>query len=150
MTAKVVTAPVTPHGLHSGSAMTNRRPPGARATTARRRTTQPPVLRFPCGHLEDQPAVTARTRETPRAAWVACRRCNLIVLVTAQVPGARRSSAAPLVALRAPGDDDRPRKGRENRPSGVHESRRPTLGLRELSGRMARGNQLDRQWRLLT
>ncbi len=74
--------------------MMNRRPPGAPATIARRPAAPPPALRFPCGHLEDQPAVAARTRETPRAVWVACRRCNLIVLVTARVPGARRPSAA--------------------------------------------------------
>ena len=41
------------------------------------------ALRFPCGHLEDQPAVTARTRETPRASWVACRCCNLIAVTIA-------------------------------------------------------------------
>jgi hypothetical protein len=74
--------------------MTNHRPPGAPATPAKRPPCPPPDLRFPCGHVEGQPAVTARTRETPRALWVACHRCNLIALVTARLPGARRRSAA--------------------------------------------------------
>jgi hypothetical protein len=71
--------------------MTNRRPSGG---PLRCPVTPPPILRFPCGHVEDQPAVTARTRGTPRAAWVACRRCNLIVVATAQIPVAGRPTAA--------------------------------------------------------
>lgn len=76
--------------------MIDRRPPGARASASAmlsKRPTTPLALRFPCGHLEDQPAVTARLHATPGALWIACRHCNLIVLATARPPGARRSSA---------------------------------------------------------
>jgi hypothetical protein len=62
-----------------------------------RRPTPPRLLRFPCGHVEDEPAVTPRTRGTPRAAWVACRRCNLIAvtIAPAKAPAGRRAAGAP-------------------------------------------------------
>jgi hypothetical protein len=57
------------------------------------------ILRFPCGHLEAQPSVTARRREALRAAWVACRRCNVIALTVipapADVPRSRRAGKGP-------------------------------------------------------
>ncbi len=49
-------------------------------------------LRFPCGHLEAERSVGRRTRATARAAWVACRRCNLIAVTVARVPRARGGS----------------------------------------------------------
>ena len=98
--ASTVTVPVIPTGLHSGSATMNRRPTGGSAI-ARRIATPPQTLRFPCGHLEDQPDVTARTRETPRAVWVACRRCNVVALTIApappDAPTRRRAATTPTL-----------------------------------------------------
>jgi hypothetical protein len=42
--------------------------------------TRRPRLRFPCGHLEPRRSVARRMRIRDRAAWVACRRCNLITV----------------------------------------------------------------------
>jgi hypothetical protein len=64
--------PCHTHRLHSASATVNRCPTGGPAI-AKRVATQPQTLRFPCGHLEQQPSLDARLRKTPRAAWVACR-----------------------------------------------------------------------------
>ncbi|HUF92579.1 MAG TPA: hypothetical protein VMR23_09405 [Candidatus Limnocylindria bacterium] len=55
----------------------------AQAATARRAGTRAPALKFPCGHVQSAQAVGRRTRTTARAAWVPCRRCNLIALVVA-------------------------------------------------------------------
>lgn len=43
-------------------------------------TRQPTGIRFPCGHVVGARAVTRRVRSTPRAVWIACRRCNVIAL----------------------------------------------------------------------
>ena len=45
----------------------------------------PVTLRFPCGHLEDQPSVAARTHATVRAVWVSCRTCNVIAITVEPV-----------------------------------------------------------------
>jgi hypothetical protein len=54
-----------------------------RTVTARKPDPARPRLRFPCGHVEGQRTVNRRLRTTERAAWVACRRCNLVTLVVA-------------------------------------------------------------------
>jgi hypothetical protein len=63
---------------------------GRRATTGKRgdhggrRSRRAPGsqgLRFPCGHVEADFAVALRVRETARAVWITCRRCNLIATV---------------------------------------------------------------------
>ncbi len=43
-------------------------------------------LRFPCGHVAGDRAVTGRTRSTATAVWVACPRCNVIALVVGRAP----------------------------------------------------------------
>ena len=50
---------------------------------ARRTVRRAPEMKFPCGHLQNARAVGRRTRQTARAVWVACRRCNVIALVVA-------------------------------------------------------------------
>jgi hypothetical protein len=37
-------------------------------------------LRFPCGHIEDEPAVLRRSHGTDRAVWVGCLQCNAIAI----------------------------------------------------------------------
>lgn len=54
-----------------------------RTVAARKPDPSRPRLRFPCGHVEGQRTVNRRLRTTERAAWVACRRCNLVTLVVA-------------------------------------------------------------------
>jgi hypothetical protein len=61
------------------------------------------LVRFPCGHLEDQPSATARTRETSRVAWISCRSCNVVALTisSASVEASsrqRRSRPVPIGA----------------------------------------------------
>jgi hypothetical protein len=41
-------------------------------------------LRFPCGHVESERETKRRMRTTERAAWITCKRCNLIALVIAK------------------------------------------------------------------
>lgn len=42
------------------------------------------VMRFPCGHSEPEASAIGRVRAAGvRAAWVACRRCNVIALAFA-------------------------------------------------------------------
>jgi hypothetical protein len=53
----------------------------AQAATARRTARRTPEMKFPCGHLQSARTVGRRTRQTPRAVWVSCRRCNVIALV---------------------------------------------------------------------
>lgn len=62
------------------------------AITRQRRAQQPAAgsaYRFPCGHSEEQSAVTARIRGADAALWVACRQCSVIALAVAP-PVARR------------------------------------------------------------
>jgi len=73
--------------------MTDRRPTGTGARGSRRSTAPSRALRFPCGHLEDESSALSRMRDIRGAGWVACRRCNLVALVTAHIPAARRPAA---------------------------------------------------------
>jgi hypothetical protein len=62
------------------------------ATISQRRAQQPAAkgaYRFPCGHSEEQSAVTPRIRGADAALWVACRQCCVIALAVAP-PVARR------------------------------------------------------------
>lgn len=47
-------------------------------TTTPRCRSRPRVrqLRFPCGHIEDEPAVLRRSHGTDRLVWVGCLQCN--------------------------------------------------------------------------
>jgi len=54
-----------------------------RASATRPGRRRAPALKFPCGHVESPGAAARRTRTTGGAAWVACRKCNLIALVVA-------------------------------------------------------------------
>ena len=57
------------------------------------------VMRFPCGHSEQQASATGRIRPTGgRAVWVACRRCNVIALACAPAVRPRRRVGKSLTA----------------------------------------------------
>jgi hypothetical protein len=53
-------------------------------TAAARKVMVKAGLRFPCGHVESERGTKRRMRTTERAAWIACKRCNLIALVIAK------------------------------------------------------------------
>jgi hypothetical protein len=53
-------------------------------TPAPRRAVPKAGLRFPCGHVESERGTKRRMRTNERAAWIACRRCNVIALVIAK------------------------------------------------------------------
>jgi hypothetical protein len=56
-------------------------------------------MRFPCGHCEPEASATGRIRAAAgRAAWVACRRCNVIALVCAPADGRGRRVGKSLTA----------------------------------------------------
>lgn len=45
--------------------------------------------RFPRGHIEPEPTVAGRTRGDEHALWVACARCNVVVLAVNPGDGGR-------------------------------------------------------------
>ena len=54
-------------------------PSPARSTSARSTAA---IMQFPCGHPEEKTSATGRIRTIrARAAWAACRRCNVIAVV---------------------------------------------------------------------
>jgi hypothetical protein len=56
-------------------------------------------MRFPCGHSEPEASATGRIRAAGgRAAWIACRRCNVIALVCAPSGRPRRRVGKTLTA----------------------------------------------------
>ncbi len=58
-----------------------------------------PIMRFPCGHSEPEASAGGRFRAASgRAAWVACRRCNVIALACAPAGRPRRRVGKRLTA----------------------------------------------------
>jgi len=57
------------------------------------------VMRFPCGHPEPETSVAGRIRAAGgRAAWIACRRCNVIALACAPAGHPRHRVGKSLTA----------------------------------------------------
>jgi hypothetical protein len=56
-------------------------------------------MRFPCGHTEPEGSAAGRIRAAGRrAAWVACRRCNVIAVACAPAGGRGRRVGKSLTA----------------------------------------------------
>jgi hypothetical protein len=68
-------------------------PRGGGGRAARRGRRREPVedsVRFACGHSESHESAVGRARQTARAAWIPCARCNVVTLVIAQSVRRRR------------------------------------------------------------
>ena len=44
------------------------------------------TYRFPCGHVEAKKSADGRRKVKARAAWLACRRCNVVAFTVKPKP----------------------------------------------------------------
>ena len=44
------------------------------------------TYRFPCGHVEAKKSADARRKLKARAAWLSCRRCNVVAIAVKPKP----------------------------------------------------------------